>query len=135
MKKLTKNVLASLIVGSALALVAVFTPLTPSASAACDPSGGVAGGVDCGNTGNTPDSLFEGDSSVFTTVVDVLLFVVGAISVIMLIIGGIRYVVSAGNSTAVTGAKSTIMYALIGLVVAFLAYAIVHWVLGALMPA
>lgn len=134
MKKLTKNALGSLIVGSALALVAVFSPLTPAVSAACDPSAGVAGGVDCANTGNTPQTLF-GDDSIFTTVVNVLLFVIGAISVIMLIIGGIRYVVSAGNSTAVTGAKNTIMYALIGLVVAFLAFAIVNWVLGAITPA
>lgn len=135
MKKLTKNVFGSLIVGSALALVAVFSPLTPLASAACDPNGGVEGGVNCGATENAPTDLFSGDNSVFTTVVDVLLFVVGAISVIMLIIGGIRYVVSAGNATGVKGAKDTILYALIGLVVAFLAYAIVHWVLGALMPA
>lgn len=135
MKKLTKNVLGTLIVGSVLALVAVFSPLTPLASAACDPSAGVDGGVQCANTGNTPTSLFDGDDSIFVTVVNVLLFVIGAVSVIMLIIGGIRYVVSAGNSTAVTGAKNTIMYALIGLVVAFLAYAIVNWVLGALMPA
>lgn len=134
MKKLTKNALGALIVGAMLALVAVFTPLTPLASAACDPDGGVGGGVDCAINDSTPTSLFEGDSSVFTQVVDVLLFVIGAVSVIMLIIGGIRYTVSAGNATAVTAAKSTIMYALIGLVVAFLAYAIVHWVLGALMP-
>lgn len=136
MKKITKNVLGTLIVGSVLALVAVFSPLTPLASAApCDPSAGVDGGVQCANTGNTPTSLFDGDGSIFTTVVNVLLFVIGAVSVIMLIIGGIRYVVSAGNSTAVTGAKNTILYALIGLVVAFLAYAIVNWVLGALTPA
>ncbi len=134
MKKLTKSVFGSLVVGLALAFVAVFTPLTPSASAACDPSAGVQGGVQCADTGNTPTTLF-GDDSIFTTVVNVLLFVIGAISVIMLIIGGIRYVVSAGNSTAVTGAKNTIMYALIGLVVAFLAFAIVNWVLGAITPA
>jgi multisubunit Na+/H+ antiporter MnhB subunit len=60
------------------------------------------------------------------------LFLIGAISVIMLIIGGIRYTVSAGDSGNVTAAKSTIMYAIIGLIVAFLAFAIVNWVLKAL---
>ena len=64
------------------------------------------------------------------TVVNVLLFVVGILSVIMIIVGGLRYVTSAGNASAVTGAKNTIIYAVIGLVVAFLAFAIVNWVLG-----
>jgi hypothetical protein len=62
-------------------------------------------------------------------VVNVLLFVNGIISVIMIIVGGLRYVTSAGNASAVTGAKNTIIYAVIGLVVAFLAFAIVNWVL------
>jgi len=49
--------------------------------------------------------------------------------VIMLIWGGIRYTTSAGNSANVTAAKNTIMYAIIGLIIAFLAFAIVNWVL------
>ena len=65
----------------------------------------------------------------------VLLFIIGAISVIMLIIGGIRYTLSGGDSGNVTAAKNTILYAIIGLVVAFLAFAIVNWVLGAVTPA
>jgi hypothetical protein len=135
MKMLTKNAVKSVVFGSVLALVAVFSPLTPLASAACDTDGGVKGGIDCAQNDSTPATLFGGDGSVFTVVVNVLLFLVGAISVIMLIIGGIRYTVSAGNSTAVTAAKQTIMYALIGLVVAFLAYALVNWVLTAITPA
>jgi hypothetical protein len=79
-----------------------------------------------------PDTLF-GEGSIFTTVVNVMLFIIGAISVIMLIFGGIRYTTSAGNAAAVTAAKNTIMYAIIGLVVAFLAFAVVNWVLGQLV--
>ena len=71
-------------------------------------------------------------NDVFKTVVNVLLYVIGALSVVMLIFGGIRYTLSAGDSNKVTAAKNTIMYALIGLVVAFLAYAIVNWVLGSI---
>lgn len=63
-------------------------------------------------------------------VVNALLFVVGILSVIMIIVGAFRYVTSAGNPSAVTGAKNTIIYAVIGLVVAFLAFAIVNWVLN-----
>lgn len=65
---------------------------------------------------------------VFRTVVNILLFLVGAVAVIMLVIGGLRYVTSNGDQNAVTGAKNTIMYAIIGIVVAFLAYAAVGFV-------
>jgi multisubunit Na+/H+ antiporter MnhB subunit len=58
------------------------------------------------------------------------LFIIGAISVIMLIIGGIRYVVSGGDSGAVTSAKNTILYAIVGIVVAILAYALVNFVVS-----
>lgn len=80
----------------------------------------------CDNSGETVDGLIE-------TVVNVLLFVVGIISVIMIIIGGIMYATSAGDAGAVTKAKNTILYAIVGLVVAFLAYAIVNWVIVALL--
>ena len=62
------------------------------------------------------------------TLVNVLLYILGAISVIVLIIGGILYVISGGNSSSVTKAKNTITYAIVGLLVSFLAYAIVNWV-------
>lgn len=134
MNKLTKNALSGLILASVLALVAVFTPFTPGVSAAeCDPSVGIQGGIDCTDTGNVPTDL-TGQDGIFTTIVNILLFIIGAISVIMLIIGGIRYTISAGDSGNVTAAKNTILYAIVGLVIAFLAYAIVNWVLGALTP-
>ena len=47
----------------------------------------------------------------------------------MLIWGGIRYTTSGGNANSVTAAKNTILYAVIGLIVAILAYAIVNWVI------
>ena len=80
---------------------------------------------------NVPTEL-DGDSGVFKTVVNILLFIIGLISVIMLIWGGIRYTTSGGNANSVTAAKNTIMYAIIGLVIAIFAYAIVNWVVGEL---
>lgn len=61
--------------------------------------------------------------------VNIFLFAVGALSVIMLIWGGIRYTTSAGDSNKVTAAKNTVLYAIVGLVVAILAYAIVNMVI------
>ena len=76
-------------------------------------------------------SLFGegGQGGIFRTVTNVLLFLIGAISVIMLIVGGIRYVVSGGDSTAVQNAKNTILYAIVGVVVAILAFAVVNFVI------
>jgi len=68
-------------------------------------------------------------SSLIGKIINILLFVLGAIAVIMIIIGGITYVTSTGDSTSVTRAKNTILYSIIGLVVAFSAYAIVNWVI------
>jgi hypothetical protein len=76
--------------------------------------------------GGQKSQMSLGDS--IKLIINVLLFLIGAASVIMIILGGIRYVVSGGDSTQITGAKNTIMYAVIGLVVALLAYAIVNFV-------
>lgn len=125
--KINKKALLSFAGSSALALVAVFVPTNAFAA---DLESGIKAAQPSGAAGNS--TLFGGSDSIFSTVVNVLLFIIGAISVIMLIIGGIRYTISAGDSGNVTAAKNTIMYAIIGLIVAFLAYAIVNWVLGAI---
>ena len=65
-------------------------------------------------------------------VVDTLLYVIGVLSVVMLIVGGIRYVVSNGNPTAVTNAKNTVLYAIVGLIIAMLAYAVINFILVSL---
>ena len=71
----------------------------------------------------------EGKTAIFQTITNVLLFIIGAVSVIMLIIGGIRYTTSQGDQTAVQNAKNTILYSIVGIVVALLAYAAVNFVL------
>lgn len=64
------------------------------------------------------------------TVVNLLLFLIGIIAVIAIIIGGIRYTTSNGDAGQTKAAKDTILYAVIGLIVAIMAYAIVRWVVG-----
>ena len=91
-------------------------------------SEGARGGVNASNTGNVPENI-DGNDGLVTKVVNILLWAIGLISVIMIIIGGIRYATSNGDSNAVTAAKNTIMYAVIGLVIAIFAYAIVNFVL------
>ena len=126
--KISKKALAGFAGSTTLAVVSAFVPT--STYAATDLTGGINAAKPSGAAGTS--TLF-GTNGIFMTVVNVLLFVIGAVSVIMLIVGGIRYTLSAGDSGSVTAAKSTIMYAIIGLVIAFLAFAIVNWVLGALV--
>jgi len=64
------------------------------------------------------------------TVVNLLSAVVGIVAVIMIIIGGFRYITSGGNDASVTAAKNTILYAIIGLVVVALAQIIVRFTLN-----
>ena len=87
-------------------------------------AGGGANAVKGNLTGNLTTQI--------GTIVNLLIFSIGMVAVIMLIIGGFRYVFSQGNEKAVTGAKDTILYAIIGLVIAILSYAIVNFVLGGL---
>ena len=136
MKNIIKKSLQGLLLVPVLALglslaTPVLQPVSVSAQGACsnDASGGLAGGAECAKGEDQQTDLF-GPSGIFKTLTDVLLFIIGAISVIMLIIGGIRYVISGGDSGAVTSAKNTILYAVVGIVVAILAYALVNFVVG-----
>lgn len=88
-------------------------------------------GVEYARPDGVPTELF-GDTGIFTQITNTALAVVGLIAVIMLIFGGIRYIVSGGDQKKVTNAKNTILYAIIGLIISLLAYAIVNFVLNAL---
>lgn len=70
-----------------------------------------------------------GPEGVFTKITNTILYAVGIVSVIMLIYGGFRYVISGGDSKKVTDAKNTVLYAIIGLIISILAFAIVNFVI------
>lgn len=80
--------------------------------------------------GNEPGCEGTDQTPIFRTITNVLLFIIGAISVIMLIIGGIRYTTSNGDQQAVQNAKNTILYAVVGLVIAILAFAAINFVIS-----
>lgn len=88
--------------------------------------------VDGANAARGVDQATDlfGVGGVFTTLSNVLLFVIGALSVIMIIIGGLRYVISGGETANITAAKNTILYSIVGLVISMLAYAIINFVIG-----
>jgi hypothetical protein len=82
-----------------------------------------------GGQGCTPSSSGKNLVDVITDVINIFSWIVGAVSVIMIIYGGFRYITSAGNDANVTSAKNTILYAIIGLVIVALAQVIVRFVM------
>lgn len=62
-------------------------------------------------------------------IINVVIGVIGVIAVAVVIIGGIYYVISQGEAAKITKAKNTILYGIVGLIIALLAYAIVNFVL------
>ena len=73
-----------------------------------------------------------GPEGLVTQITQTIIYITGAISVIMIVIGGLKYVFSAGDSAGVQSAKNTILYAIIGLVVTLFAQVIVIFVLSKL---
>lgn len=77
----------------------------------------------------TNDDKLFGPGSIWNNILSTLTFIIGAVAVLMLIIGGLRYVTSNGEAQQVTSAKNTILYAVVGIVLAVMANAIVNFVL------
>lgn len=71
------------------------------------------------------DLDYQSGASRVWSVVSLALGVLGGIAVIMIIIGGFKFTTSQGDSSQIASAKKTIMFSVIGLVVAMLASAIV----------
>lgn len=118
-------------------LLATFTILifgsAPQLAQAVDCNSSTAAAIQCGTdnaagvpSGSTPASI----DTTITNIINLISIVVGIAAVIMIIVGGFRYITSGGNQEGVKSAKNTIIYALIGLVIVALAQMIVKFVLN-----
>lgn len=67
--------------------------------------------------------------SILKTIIDIFSLIVGFISVIMIIVGGLKYITSNGDSGNISSAKNTIIYALVGLAIVALSQVLVKFVL------
>jgi len=99
--------------------IVAFAPHPTFASEQCDGLKAVGGSCDA--------STLTGQVQ---TIISTLFIVAGAVAVIIMIMGGIRYITSTGDGKRVQAAKDTILYAVIGLVVVILGRAIVGFVIG-----
>lgn len=128
MKSLFKKITTAFVAVASVTLMAGGMIALP-ANAASDTSGGLRGGIQTTKTDDMPEDL-TGSDGIINTVINTMLFIVGILSVIMIIYAGIRYATAHGDKGQVESAKNTLIYAIVGLVVSILAYALVNWVTG-----
>ncbi len=125
MKKINKVTIFGLMAALALAFA---TTAAPAMAWTCLDGSHVNAPGDCEEYTNVENTDKDLDGT-FNTVVNVIIGIVGFLAVIMIIVGGITYTTSAGDANKVKKAKDTIMYGVIGLIIALLAFAIVNFVL------
>lgn len=131
-----KKIKTRLLQITALALLTTFG--FTGAVVAQEPQQGVCDGAASLQITNDPNTTCSEVASgsedsvneLITNVVNIFSVIVGIIAVIMIIWGGLKYITSGGDSGNVTGAKNTILYAIIGLIIVALAQVIVRFVLG-----
>ena len=123
-----KNVLGAGIVAAASALVT-----TPVMAGNCPP-----GSAKNTYTNSIAECNVKEDDSLMptiNTIINVVLGVLGIVAVVIIILGGVQYTTSAGDPGKVKKAKDTILYGIVGLIVALLAFAIVNFVLSSVFGA
>jgi len=127
MKRLLVTILTSLaMLMPTLALTSDIPVYAAGCGSGSDAKNQVLNGI--GETGANCASGEAGVNHIFTAIVDILSLIVGVISIIAIISAGFKYVTSGGESAKVGNAKSTIIYAIIGIVIAVLAQLIVRFV-------
>ncbi len=123
MKIFTKILAAGILM---IGLLGVFTPAVYAANGIniCSEENGSDNSVYCQNKDSGEGQV----NGIIKTIVEVLLMAVGAISIIMIVIGGILFALSSGDAQKAAKARSTILYAVVGLIVSVFASAIVNFV-------
>lgn len=122
MKQISKTKVLAAVMCLAMVFAAVSPVCLPVYADAKDE---VKRGADMTNSGG---SAKQDLPDVITTIINVMLFIAGALAVIMIIYGGIRYITAHGDEKQVKVAKDTIVYSVVGLIIAIIAYALVTFI-------
>ncbi len=136
MGKRMKNIGAALLLVGAFA-VPVAVPVMVSAQEdntqiqgpLCNGASNLEFVTDAGDCGITAGSGGEKLTAIIRTIINIISVIVGVVAVVMIVVGGLKYITSGGESSNVSSAKNTIIYAIIGLVIVALAQFIVRFVL------
>lgn len=121
-----KQISKAKVLTAVMCLAMAFTVTSPvSLPVYADAKDEVKKGADMTNSGG---SAKQDLPDVITTIINVMLFIAGALAVIMIIYGGIRYITAHGDEKQVKVAKDTIVYSVVGLIIAIIAYALVTFI-------
>ena len=116
-------------------ILALFAPLNAFAEEDYGGSGGSKTFDACKHVKTQGTAVCAGSETkaedVVKNIISILFWIIGILAVIVIIYAGITFITAAGNPSKVAQAKTMIIYAVIGLAVAILAYAIVNFVVGA----
>lgn len=123
MKKLFLALVASLTISFGFGGLALAQSPTQSAKAE------VCSGIS-GQTGGSCDQSGADINNIVKVILQILSWIAGIAAVIMIVIGGLRYITSGGDSSSIASAKGTLIYALVGVVIVALSQAIVFFILG-----
>jgi hypothetical protein len=91
---------------------------------------GSNGNTELGTTTSCAPEATGGLESIMRKIIQIFSIIVGFVAVVMIIVGGIKYITSGGDSGNISGAKNTIIYAIIGLIIVAVAQLVVHFVLN-----
>lgn len=129
--KLTHIVAFIILLLTLIAPTSIYAQTTPTVSDEAKQSARCGSNIELG-TPTATCSTVNGSTDLNTlikNIINIFSAVVGAVSVIMIIIGGFRYITSGGDSNNVGAAKNTILYAIVGLVLVAVAQIIVQFIL------
>ena len=136
LQKIKNKLAIAMLALGLLPAIGVVAAAPTAVYAAAEITNSVCTGANTLEVTSTPescDSIEGGDESSFnallTKIINIISVIVGVVAVIMIIVGGFRYITSGGSPDKVTGAKNTILYGIIGLIVVALAQVIVRFVL------
>lgn len=132
MVQIIKNNILLVVAIVAMAFAALLIPATASAAVE------IGNNLKCGaefelNSAGACSPITSGSQTIEDTIakiINIFSLIVGAVAVIMIIVGGFKYITSGGDSSNISGAKNTILYAIVGLVIVAIAQAIVRFVLN-----
>ncbi len=99
--------------------------ITPEKQAVCDGINLTGGTNSC-----DPAAAGTGITDLVANIISIFSYVIGVAALIMIMVGGFKYITSQGDANSISSAKNTILYAVIGLVVALFAQLIVRFVIN-----
>jgi len=130
MRSITR-VLAISLIGLTVAFIFSFAGQNHASALFSNAKNQACAGVNAPNSSTTCADETTSVGSLVNTIINIISWIVGIAAILMVIVGGFRYVVSGGDSTATSSARNTILYALVGLAVAVIAQILIHFVFKA----